>query len=144
MAKSILIFFIFVSLNANADLFDFGSDRAGGKESKIPALIDKLKKIEMKDDPIFEENFNLAVKAIENGVEEEKIYCAGESTDAAGKTVPTTQKQLCMRELKKHYVEATSVIFDLKKKYLGLIHQRQIQKLSEIQKKLKTDIEKNF
>jgi hypothetical protein len=35
-------------------------------------------------------------------------------------------------------------IFDLKKKYLGLIHNRQIEKLSEIQKKLKADIEKSF
>jgi hypothetical protein len=49
-----------------------------------------------------------------------------------------------MRELKKQYLEATNVIFDLKKKYLGLIHQRQLQKLGEIQKSLKADIEKNF
>lgn len=144
MAKSLLTLFLVFSLNASADIFDFNSEKSGGKESKIPGLIEKLKNIEMKDDPVFEETFNQAVKAVENGVEEEKLYCSGESTDAEGKTLPPAQKQLCMRELKKHYIEATSVIFDLKKKYLGFIHQRQIQKLSEIQKKLKADIEKNF
>ena len=144
MAKSFLILLVMISMHARADLFDFNSEKSGGKESKIPGLIDKLKGLEMKDDPGFEESFNQAVKAVENGVEEEKLYCSGESTDSAGKTLPLSQKPLCMRELKKHYIEATSVIFDLKKKYLGFIHQRQIQKLSEIQKKLKADIEKNF
>ena len=144
MAKSFLIICLLISFNASADLFDFNSEKSGGKDSKIPALIEKLKGIEMKDDPGFEESFNQAVKAVENGVEDEKLYCSGESTDSEGKTLPLSQKPLCMRELKKHYIEATSVIFDLKKKYLGFIHQRQIQKLSEIQKKLKADIEKNF
>lgn len=140
MVKSLLI--LVISFSAHADLFDFGAD--GGKDSKIPALIEKLKGLEIKDDPAFEESFNQHVKAIENGVEEEKLYCSGEATDAAGKTLPPAQKQLCMRELKKHYLEATTTIFDLKKKYLGVIHQRQLEKLSEIQKKQKADIEKNF
>lgn len=142
MVKSFLIILIVISFSAQADLFDFGSD--AGKESRIPALIEKLKGLEIKDDPEFEETFNQHVKAIENGVEEEKLYCSGEATDSAGKTLPPAQKQLCMRELKKHYLEATSTIFDLKKKYLGVIHQRQIEKLTEIQKKQRADIEKNF
>lgn len=143
MVKSILIITVLFSLNAHADLFDFGP-KGGGKESKIPALVEKLKSLEMKDGPGFEETFNQTVKAIENGVEEEKLYCSGESPDASGKTLPAQQKELCMRELKKHYLDATMTIFDLKKKYLGFIHQRQIQKLSDIQQKLKSDIEKNF
>lgn len=142
MVKSLLIVVLFTSFLAHADLFDFASE--GGKESKIPALIEKLKGLEMKDDPAYEQAFNLNVKAIENGVEEEKLYCSGEATDNAGKTLPPAQKQLCMRELKKHYIEAMSTVFDLKKKYLGFVHQRQLEKLSEIQKKLKADIEKNF
>jgi hypothetical protein len=84
------------------------------------------------------------VKNIENAMEEEKLYCTGEASNKEGKTLPSAQKPLCMRELKKQYLEATNVIFDLKKKYLGLIHQRQLQKLGEIQKSLKADIEKNF
>lgn len=144
MVKSLLVLFLCISLNAQADLFDFGTERGAGKESKIPALVEKLKGLEMSDSPAFEETFNQAVKAIENSVEEEKLYCSGEAADSEGKTLAPAQKQLCMRELKKHYTEATTVIFDLKKKYLGFIHQRQLKKLSEIQSKLKADIEKNF
>jgi len=142
MVKSLLIISLLISFSAQADLFDFDSD--GGKDSKVPTLVEKLKNLEMKDDPAFEQTFNLNVKAIENAVEEEKLYCSGEATDSSGKTLPPAQKQLCMRELKKHYIEAMSTVFDLKKKYLGFIHQRQVEKLSEIQKKLKADIEKNF
>jgi hypothetical protein len=142
MAQSFYLFFLFLSLNANANLFDFGTD--GARESKIPSLIAKLKKVEIKDDAAYEEVFNQAVRALENGVEEEKLYCSGEAQDSEGKTLPPSQKQLCMRELKKHYLEATSAIFDLKKKYLGVIHQKHIQRLSEIQAKQKADIEKNF
>lgn len=140
MAKFILILFFLIN-TAHADLFDFGSDK---NESKIPGLIEKLKSLEMKEGADFEEVFNQNVKNIENAVEEQKLFCSGEATDSEGKTLPPAQKPLCMRELKKQYVEATSVIFELKKKYLGLIHQRQLQKLGEIQNKLKADIEKNF
>lgn len=140
MAKSFLIFFLLIG-TARADLFDFGSDK---NESKIPGLIEKLKSLEMKDGPEFEELFNQNVKNIENAVEEQKLFCSGESADSEGKTLPAAQKPLCIRELKKQYTEATSVIFEIKKKYLGFIHQRQLQKLNEIQNKLKSDIEKNF
>lgn len=142
MARFILISFFVFSFAAHADLFDFGKDK--GLESRIPGLVEKLKGLEMKADPSYDEIFNQHVKAIENAVEEEKLYCSGEASNSEGKTLPANQKQLCMRELKKHYLEATETIFDMKKKYLGILHQRQIQKLGEIQKKLKSDIEKNF
>ncbi|WP_408097061.1 hypothetical protein ACJVC5_18665 [Peredibacter sp. HCB2-198] len=142
MARSILILVLSFSFTAHADLFDFGGDKE--RESRIPTLIEKLKALEMKADPSYDDAFNQHVKAIENAVEEEKLYCSGEAPDSQGKTLPAAQKQLCMRELKKNYVEATDTIFDLKKKYLGIIHKKQIDKLSEIQSKLKSDIEKNF
>ncbi|MCM2349074.1 MAG: hypothetical protein NDI69_03575 [Bacteriovoracaceae bacterium] len=142
MVKSILIVLCLYMSDANANLFDFSSDK--GRESKIPTLVANLKKLEVKEGPAYEETFNDGIKAIENGIEEEKLYCSGEATDAEGKALPKDQKQLCMRELKKHYLEATTVIFDLKKKYLGFIHQKQVEKLTEIQTKLKADIEKNF
>jgi hypothetical protein len=142
MAKSLLVFCLFISFSAQADLFDFGSDKE--RESRIPNLIEKLKGLEMKADPAYDEAFNQHVKAIENSVEEEKLYCGGESSDSQGKTLPAAQKPLCIRELKKHYLEAMDTIFELKKKYLGIIHQNQVEKLGEIQKKLKLDIEKNF
>jgi hypothetical protein len=143
MVKSLLIVFLCLSSPAYADLFDFGSE-SGSLESKIPGHIEKLKSLAMNDGPGFEETFNSAVKAIENSVEEEKLFCAGEASNSAGKVLPSSQKQLCMRELKKNYLDAQTTIFDIKKKYLSFIHQKQVQRLSEIQKKLKADIEKNF
>ena len=142
MVQSFLILFFLVS-PVEAQIFDFDTDKEE-IESKIPSLVGKLKTMEMKDDPQYEENFNKTVKAIENGMEEEKLYCSGEATDSEGKTLPPAQKQLCMRELKKHYLEASMTIFDIKKKYLNYIHQKQLEKLNEVQKKLKADIEKNF
>ncbi len=143
MAKPLLVFFLFLSFQVRADLFDFGS-KAGGDRTKLPQLVEKLKGLDVKDDPAFDDSFNQIVKAIEVAVEEEKLYCFGEAADSAGKTIAPGQKQLCIRDLKKHYLDANSVIFDVKKKYLGLVHQRQIEELSAIQKKARADIEKNF
>lgn len=142
MGRLFLVFTLFISFYSHADLFDFSSD--GKRQSQIPALIEKLKSLDIKTGPNYDETFNLTVKAIENSVEEEKLYCSGESADPEGKTLPPSQKQLCMRELKKHYLEAQETIFDLKKKYLNYIHQKQVEKLTDIQTKLRNDIEKNF
>lgn len=141
MVKFLLISILFIG-QAQANLFDFSSDKP--RESKVPALLTALKGIELKVDPLFEDEFNKAVKNVEAGIEEEKLYCSGDSPDAEGNLLPKDQKQLCMRELKKHYLEASTTIFELKKKYLTLIHENQLEKLNEIQKKLKADIEKNF
>ncbi|HXH29804.1 MAG TPA: hypothetical protein VNJ01_03220 [Bacteriovoracaceae bacterium] len=111
---------------------------------KIPELLSKLKLLQMKDAPEFEETFNHNVKAVENAIEEEKLYCAGETADAQGKTVSKEQKPLCMRELKKQYLDVMDTVFEMKKKYLGSIHRKQIDELSTIQQKLKDDIQKNF
>ena len=139
MVRFILVFLI--SFNASADFLGFNSDST---KSKIPEIVAKLKSIEVEDGPIYEEKFNQLVKQIENSMEEEKLFCSGETADSEGKVLPKESKQLCFRELKTHYLEAMETIFNLKKKYLGLIHNRQIEKLTEIQKKLKTDIEKSF
>lgn len=143
MARSFYLIVILFSFSAFADLFDF-DDKKSGRQSKLPELIAKLKKMEVKSEPAFEEDFNQLVKSVENAIEEEKLFCSGESVDSEGKVLPAGQKQLCIRDLKKYYLEATEVIFDQKKKYLGIIHQKQLDRLTEIQKKTKTDIEKNF
>ena len=142
MVRSLLILSLFISFQASADFLGFktGDDR----KSKIPDLIEKLKELKVEDSPAYEDNFNQLVKSIETSMEEEKLFCSGEVADSNGKVVPKESKQLCFRELKTHYLDAMETIFDLKKKYLGLIHNRQIEKLSEIQKKLKADIEKSF
>lgn len=133
---------VFLSFSARADFFGFGG--GDGYKSKIPELVEKLKSLDMKATPAYEEQFNLGVKSLENALEEEKLFCSGESADAQGRVLPKEQKQLCYRELKNRYLDAHDVIFSLKKKYLGIVHERQIEKLGEIQKKLKSDIEKSF
>ena len=140
MVRFILIFCFIQS--AQADMFGFGSDKT--VKSRIPDLTEKLRKLPMKSDPGFEDTFNQTVKELENSIEEEKLYCSGESPDSEGKTLPADQKQLCFRELKKSYLEAVEVIFDAKKKYLQLLHNEQTNRLTEIHRKLKADIDKNF
>ena len=142
MVRFILALSLFLSLQAQADFLGFKI--GDSSRSKIPDLIEKLNKLEVEDSPAYEEKFNLLVKSIENSMEEEKLFCSGETADASGKVLPKESKQLCFRDLKTNYLEAMDTIFNLKKKYLGLIHNRQIEKLSEIQKKLKIDIEKSF
>ena len=142
MVRTILILCLFISFHVQADFLGFKI--GDSSRSKIPDLIEKLNKLEVEDSPAYEEKFNLLVKSIENSMEEEKLFCSGETADASGKVLPKESKQLCFRELKTNYLEAMDTIFNLKKKYLGLIHNRQIEKLSEIQKKLKVDIEKSF
>jgi hypothetical protein len=131
-----------ISFHVQADFLGFKI--GDSSKSKIPDLIEKLNKLEVEDSPAYEEKFNLLVKNIENSMEEEKLFCSGETADANGKVLPKESKQLCFRDLKSNYLEAMDTIFNLKKKYLGLIHNRQIEKLSQIQKKLKVDIEKSF
>ncbi len=137
---SILI--LLSSVDVKADFFSLGADK--GYKSKIPEQLEKLKATPQTNNPEYEDNFNQSVKNIENSVEEEKLLCAGEAADGAGRIIPKDQKQLCFRDLKNNYLEATEVILELKKKYLALIHARQMDQLSEIQKKLKADIDKNF
>lgn len=140
MAKSVLILIAFLSI---APAFaDFFGDSI--YKSKIPELIEKLKSVDQSSLSKFDESFNLTVKQIEAAVEEEKLICSGEATDASGKQVGKDKKQLCFRELKNNYVEATDLIFGLKKKYLELVHSRQLDRLNEIQKKTKAEIEKSF
>lgn len=141
MARALLILF-FMSSTAQADIFGFTNEE--GFTSRVPSLVKKLKSLDMDKESNYEENFNLGVKAIENSIEEEKLFCSGESADSKGVVLPKEQKQLCFRELKTHYLSAMEEIFILKKKYLGKIHALQIQKLTEIQKNLKSDIEKSF
>ena len=114
MVKLVLI--LCFILPAHADLFGFGADKT--LKSRIPGLTEKLKNLQLKTDPGFEDVFNRTVKDIENSIEEEKLYCSGEAPDSDGKTLAADQKQLCFRELKKNYLEAVDVIFEAKKKYL--------------------------
>ena len=133
---------LLLSLNAHADLFGFGSDKK--LVSRIPALTEKLQSLQMKGNLAYEDEFNATVKGIETALEEEKLYCAGEASDANGKVLAADQKQLCFRDLKKSYLNATNVIFEAKKKFLTYLHDQQQERLTAIQKRLREDVEKNF
>jgi hypothetical protein len=131
------------SLNtAQADFLGLGGEST--LKSQIPTLIEELRAVEVKVDPAYEDSFNEGVRKIENRVEQEKLYCTGEAVDSEGKTLTKEKKQLCIRDLKKHYVLAMDAIYELKKKYLGLIHKRQLKRMDDVQVKIKADIEKNF
>lgn len=142
MVRSLLVSLLFLSVTAHAQFFGFGGSNKFS--SRIPALMQKMRKLEMTTTPGFEDTFNKSVKELEVAAEEEKLYCSGEATDSEGKSLPTGQKELCFRELKKHYLEAMETIFEMKKKYLDLLHAQQIRKLIDVHKKLTSDIEKNF
>lgn len=139
MVQFILI--MLFSFSAQADFFGFGGDDSG---SKIPALIDKVNGIKLDGNGAFEDEFNKNVRALESAVEEEKLFCSGEITDEKGRVLPADKKTLCFRDLKKNYLNATQAIFELKKKYLEILHQKQINQLSENNKRIKADIEKSF
>lgn len=142
MVHLLSVLMLFTSLSASAQFFGFGESNKFS--SRIPALAEKLKKLSIAATPGFEDTFNKGVKEIENAVEEEKLFCAGEASDANGKTVSSDQRPLCFRELKKNYLEAMDVVFTVKKQYLGVLHTQELQELTKIQKKLSADIEKNF
>jgi hypothetical protein len=143
MVKFILIFCLLTPFALRADFFDF----VGGKsssDSPLLLVIDKLKSFEVKAGPEFEDNFNQAVKGVDYAIEQEKLYCSGEVANKKGKVIPADKKQLCVRELKKRYIEVTGLIFEIKRKYLSLVHDIQLKQLTNIEEDLKNSIEKNF
>lgn len=142
MVRLISLLILLLPATVLAQFFGLGQDNKFS--SRIPELSRKLGKMKMTTAPGYEEQFNKAVKDLENAVEEEKLYCAGEASDSQGKTLAKEQKELCFRELKKHYLGSMEVVFNLKKQYLGLLHTQHIQRLTDIHQKLTTDLEKNF
>ena len=143
MAKAFLVFLLALSQSLRANFLDFTSS-SEMKNSSITLLVEKLKKLEIKDGPKFEEEYSQLVKALENAVDNEKLYCAGEVASSNGSTLPSNKKQFCMRELKNRYIEANKVIYEVKKNYLSFIYKKQLERLSEIQKDAQAEIEKNF
>lgn len=142
MVRFLSLVCLFFLNTAQADFLGLGGEST--LKSQIPTLIEELRAVEVKVDPAYEDSFNEGVRKIENRVEQEKLYCTGEAVDSEGKTLTREKKQLCIRDLKKHYVLAVDVIYELKKKYLGLIHKRQLKRMDDVQVKIKADIEKNF
>jgi hypothetical protein len=139
---TLVIVFLFQSV-AFAQFFGFG-DKNSQFKSKIPVITEKLKNFEMKADPSVEENLNLLLKSLEDSIDQEKLFCAGEAMDENSKYIAPNKKEVCMRELKQKYIESTEVVFELKKKYLKLVLENYQDKLSEIQKESLKSIESKF
>jgi hypothetical protein len=142
MARVVLtIILMGLSFSAYSDFLGF---KSSDNVSKIPALAEKIKSLKVEQGPIFEDSFNQLVRSLETTLEEEKLYCSGESADSAGKVISRDQKQVCFRKLKSNYLEAIESVFNLKKQYLTTIHNNQLEKMNQIQSKIKTDIDKSF
>ncbi len=129
-------------LNAHADFLNFG--KSDSSKGKIPELTEKMRSLSIKNNPAFEDDFNKTVKELEQTVETEKLYCKGEASGPDGQVLAKTQKELCFRDLKKVYLEATRTVFEVKKKYLAQIHSEQLEKLNTVQKDLEAGIERSF
>lgn len=135
------IFILSFLLNpAFADFFSSGSKF----KSKLPKVTEKLKSIEVKTDPSFEEKLTQLITEAESIFIEEREYCSGELADSQGNVVIKDQKEICFRELKNNYLETVDIVFNLKKKFLSSIHNQQLERLNKIQNKIKSDLENNF
>jgi hypothetical protein len=142
MARSLLIFiFLSFSMSAYSDFLGF---KTSNSRSRIPAITEKIMNLKIEPGPVFEDSFNQLIKSLEVTLEEEKLFCAGESADNTGKVISNEQKQVCFRELKTFYLEASDAVFNQKKKYLGVIHEAQVKKLNQLQSNMRTEIEKSF
>jgi len=122
----------------------YAQDKAFEFESKIPELTEKLKALKIEEEIRFEDQFNTLVKELEQTLEKEKSICAGEMSMESGEIVSKENRQLCLRKIKEHYLASFTQIHLLKKRYLTLIHKKQIEQLDENFEKLKSQFDKNF
>ncbi len=137
MVKLFLVLFISTGISfAQEKVFEF--------ESKIPELTEKFKALKVEEEIRFEDQFNTLVKELEQTLEKEKNICAGEMSMENGEIVSKENRQLCLRKIKQHYLVSFTQIHLLKKRYLTLIHKKQIDELDENFEKLKSQFDKNF
>ncbi|HLW58018.1 MAG TPA: hypothetical protein VKY27_11555, partial [Bacteriovoracaceae bacterium] len=92
----------------------------------------------------FEDQFNLLVKELEQTLEREKNICLGELSTESGEVVGKENRQVCLRTIKGHYIASLNEVHQLRKRYLTLIHQKQMKELDENYQKLKEQFDKSF
>lgn len=122
----------------------YAQERGFRFESQIPALTSKLKALKLEDDAKFEEQFNGLVGQLEQTLEKEKNICIGEMSTESGEIIPKENRQVCLRSIKGYYLTSFNEIHLLKKRYMTLVHQRQLQALDANMEKLKAQFDKNF
>lgn len=137
MVKVFLIFQLILGLA-------WAQEKKTTLQSRIPELTSRLKALKLEDDLRFEEQFNLLIKELEQTVEREKNICMGELSTDGGEVVTRDNRQLCLRSIKGHYLQSINEIHQLRKRYLTLIHQKQMKELDDNFHKLKEQFDKNF
>jgi len=122
----------------------FAQEKPFHFQSQIPTLGAKLKALKLEDDTRFEDQFNLLVKELEQTLEREKNICLGELSTESGEVVGKENRQVCLRTIKGHYIASLNEVHQLRKRYLTLIHQKQMKELDENYQKLKEQFDKSF
>lgn len=113
-------------------------------ESKLPQLTAQLKTLKHEDDLKFEDQFNKLIKELEQTLEREKSICMGELGTDSGEVISKAERQVCLRKIKTHYLASLDEVHNLRKRYLTIIHQRQLKELDETYQTIKAQFDKNF
>lgn len=122
----------------------FSQDKVFEFDSKIPSLTAKFKELKVEEEARFEDQFNSLVKDLEQTLEKEKNICVGEMSTESGEIIPKENRQLCLRKIKEYYLVSFKEIHLLRKRYLTLVHKKQLEQLDENFEKLKAQFDKNF
>lgn len=143
MVRTVLISFLF-SISAYAQFWNFGDKPETNGASRVQAELEKLSDLNIKAGGEFEDKFNQVMKSVNNILEEEKLICSGEVAGPNGILTSRDQKQVCFREMKKSYAQYIEKSFEIKRKYLGVLHQKKLEDLEKIKKSQLEQLERAF
>lgn len=138
MVKVFLVFLIFWQNTS------YAQEEAPQLESALPEITAKLKALKIETDPNFEEQFNKLVRQLEQTLEKEKSICIGELSTDAGGIISKENRPVCLRTVKGNYLKSLDEVHQLRKKYLSIVHQKQLKELDENYNKIKEQFDKNF
>jgi hypothetical protein len=144
MVRSVLVLIFILSSSAYAQFWNFGDKPRPTGEGRIQAELEKLSDLKIQSGGEFEDKFNRIMKSVNDILEEEKMICSGEVPGPAGVLTTRDQKQVCFREMKKSYALYIEKSFDVKRKYLGVLHQKKLEDLDKIKKSQLEQLERAF
>lgn len=139
-----LLVLILSTQYAQAQFWNFGDKPSASGTGRIQLELDKLGDLNIQSGGEFEDKFNLIMKTVSNIIEEEKLICSGEVAGPSGILTSRDQKQVCFREMKKSYASYIEKSFEIKKKYLGVLHQKKLEDLDKIKKSQLEQLERAF
>lgn len=130
---------------AHAQFWNFGDKPSGATtEGRVQAEIEKLSDLDVKIGAEFEDRFNRIVKTIDDILGEQKMICSGEVAGPKGILTSRDQKEVCFRDIKKNYSSYIEKGFEIKKKYLAILHQKRLEDLDKIKKRQIEQLESQF